>query len=87
MDHSFFNMNLPVIQAASTNESLCAPSVCAACGESFTCGATLNGCWCAEIKLSDETRAELRRNYQGCLCRTCLEKQGKGTMEGMRAEG
>ena len=67
-------MNLPVI-AAATDESVCEPSVCAACGESFTCGATLAGCWCAEIQLSDEVRAELRKNYQSCLCRACLEKQ------------
>jgi hypothetical protein len=49
------------------------PSVCEACGEQFGCGATLAGCWCSELKLSDETRAELRERYQSCLCRTCLE--------------
>ena len=46
---------------------------CEACGEMFTCGATLAGCWCAEIKLSEATRAELRSRYQSCLCRSCLE--------------
>jgi hypothetical protein len=51
-----------------------APSVCEACGGSFTCGAKLSGCWCSEIKLSDETRAELRSRYSGCLCRECLER-------------
>jgi len=49
------------------------PSTCEACGEMFTCGATLAGCWCAEIKLSEATRAELRSRYQSCLCRSCLE--------------
>jgi len=49
------------------------PSTCEACGESFVCGATLAGCWCTEIKLSDEARAELRRRYTRCLCRSCLE--------------
>jgi len=52
------------------------PSRCEACGGVFTCGATLTGCWCLEIKLSDETRAELRSRYSGCLCRRCLEKNG-----------
>jgi hypothetical protein len=48
-------------------------SVCEACGAPFTCGAKLSGCWCAEIQLSDETRAELRTRHSGCLCRECLE--------------
>jgi hypothetical protein len=50
------------------------PSTCEACGQSFTCGATLNGCWCAEVKVSEAARAELRTRYQRCLCRTCLER-------------
>ena len=50
------------------------PSICEACGESFTCGVTLAGCWCAEIKLSESVRAELRTRYQRCLCRACLER-------------
>ena len=50
------------------------PSTCEACGGPFTCGAKLSGCWCSEIKLSDETRAELRSLYRSCLCRQCLEK-------------
>jgi hypothetical protein len=49
-------------------------STCEACGAAFTCGATLAGCWCTEVKLSDETRAGLRTKYERCLCRECLEK-------------
>ncbi|MDQ3820676.1 MAG: cysteine-rich CWC family protein [Acidobacteriota bacterium] len=49
------------------------PSTCEACGASFVCGAGLAGCWCSEIKLSAETRAELQRRYERCLCRSCLE--------------
>ncbi len=55
------------------------PSNCEACGNEFTCGATLAGCWCSEIKLSDETRAELRSRYRACLCRECLEKAGSNS--------
>ena len=51
-----------------------APETCAACGEKFVCGATLAGCWCREIKLSEETRTELKERYKGCLCKNCLEK-------------
>lgn len=43
------------------------------CGNTFGCGATLGGCWCAEINLSDAARVELRARYQGCLCPICLE--------------
>ena len=50
------------------------PETCAACGEKFVCGATLAGCWCSEVKLSEETRAKLKERYKGCLCRACLEK-------------
>lgn len=54
------------------------PSTCEACGEVFTCGATLLVCWCAEINLSEATRAHLRSRYQNCLCRACLENFAKG---------
>ena len=49
--------------------------VCEACGETFACEISLGkGCWCGEIKLSDETRQELRNKYKKCLCRASLEK-------------
>jgi hypothetical protein len=48
---------------------------CEACGKDFVCGASLKGCWCSEIKLDDEARAELRSSYKDCLCRECLEGQ------------
>jgi len=48
---------------------------CEACGETFACEIPLGkGCWCGEIKLSDETRKELRAKYRNCLCRACLGK-------------
>ena len=50
------------------------PTVCESCGTDFGCGAQLAGCWCSELKLSDETRAELRARFDGCLCRDCLER-------------
>ena len=50
------------------------PSPCEACGEPFVCGASLTGCWCMEIKVSEATRAELRGQYRRCLCRACLER-------------
>jgi hypothetical protein len=55
---------------------------CEACGNDFTCGASLKGCWCAEIKLNDQDRATLKSCYSDCLCRNvwrnkpALDKQG-----------
>ena len=52
------------------------PQTCEACGEPFTCEIALGrGCWCADIKLTEQTRNELRTRYKGCLCRSCLEKE------------
>jgi len=48
--------------------------VCESCGNSFTCGASLSGCWCGEIKLTGEARTALRERYRDCLCRECLER-------------
>lgn len=61
---------------------------CEACGESFACEISLGkGCWCGEVKLSDETRQELRANYRNCLCRACLEKaEGKSLKSEAQSE-
>jgi hypothetical protein len=53
--------------------------ICEACGAKFACGASLRGCWCAEIQLSDAARAELKRKYSRCLCRACLKKVEEGS--------
>ncbi len=50
------------------------PLTCEACGNSFTCGAALAGCWCSEVKLSERLRSTLRARYQSCLCPLCLER-------------
>lgn len=50
------------------------PSVCESCGEEFTCGATLKGCWCMNVELTDETREKLKSEFKNCLCKKCLEK-------------
>ena len=47
---------------------------CEACGSEFTCGASLSGCWCSEVEVSDATRITLKSLYRDCLCRNCLEK-------------
>jgi hypothetical protein len=51
------------------------PSRCEACGNEFTCGATITGCWCMKVTVSKETRTRLRGRYKNCLCRACLERE------------
>jgi len=50
---------------------------CESCGTAFTCGVSLKGCWCSDIQVSNEARTAMRTQYKDCLCRGCLEKQGK----------
>lgn len=50
------------------------PSTCESCGNEFVCGATLKGCWCMNLQLTDEAREELKSKYNDCLCQNCLEK-------------
>jgi hypothetical protein len=53
---------------------------CEGCGESFVCEISLGkDCWCGEVKLSEDTRQDLRAKYRKCLCRACLEKAGYDT--------
>jgi hypothetical protein len=63
------------------------PAVCEACGESFACGAGMNGCWCVDIKLNDAVRAELRTQYERCLCRACLEQLASASSDVMSEPG
>jgi hypothetical protein len=53
---------------------------CESCGKEFSCGASLTGCWCGEISLSDAHRAALKERFRDCLCRECLEKIGAETV-------
>ncbi len=50
------------------------PSTCESCGNEFTCGATLKGCWCFNVEISEESRKELKSKFKNCLCQNCLEK-------------
>jgi hypothetical protein len=51
-----------------------APRECEACGNPFICGASLRGCWCLQIRLSEEARRQLRERFKRCLCSECLMK-------------
>ena len=49
------------------------PKVCGSCGESFGCGAKLDGCWCAELKLPEAAATKLNVEFTDCLCSKCLK--------------
>jgi hypothetical protein len=74
-------MNLRILGEDVSPRSSCEPSICESCGEPFACGAQLSGCWCAEVKVSEAVRAELRARFQRCLCRACLERFAEGNGE------
>ena len=68
------------------SQGLTRQRVCEACGNEFSCGASLRGCWCGEIELSDETRAEMRSKYQDCLCRDCLSSMSDSHHQDAKTE-
>lgn len=46
--------------------------ICESCGEEFSCGAKLGECWCFAVEMKAETLAELKENFNACLCENCL---------------
>lgn len=52
---------------------------CESCGKSFECGANVGKCWCFEVELDADKLAELRENFEKCLCRECLEEKNSAT--------
>jgi hypothetical protein len=45
---------------------------CAACGESFSCGAPVAGCWCEDLQVAAGVLVALQARYADCLCWRCL---------------
>jgi hypothetical protein len=50
---------------------------CEGCGNEFQCEIGLKGCWCTEIKLTDEQRADMKEKFSDCLCKDCLTSYPK----------
>ncbi|MFN0277083.1 MAG: cysteine-rich CWC family protein [Pyrinomonadaceae bacterium] len=53
-------------------EQIYEPKTCESCGETFGCGAKLDGCWCAELTISPEAADEIKAKFDDCLCPKCL---------------
>jgi hypothetical protein len=48
------------------------PTVCPRCTNTFECGIDSGACWCADVSISNATRAAFAQYYEGCLCPDCL---------------
>ena len=68
------------------NPALREQQQCESCKKDFHCGASLTGCWCQRITISQETRNDLRRQYKECLCEECLMFFEKGRRANVKAE-
>ncbi|HVG33863.1 MAG TPA: cysteine-rich CWC family protein [Pyrinomonadaceae bacterium] len=66
-------MSIDKVMSPASTPCLEEHSTCEACGNPFDCGATLAGCWCTQVKLSEQLLTALRARYKACLCRSCLE--------------
>jgi len=52
-----------------------APDRCPRCGGAFACGAARSApCACTTVTLSAALQAQLRSQFQGCLCLACLHQ-------------
>jgi len=47
---------------------------CSKCGTPFGCKAEGPGCWCESLQVAPETLAQLRGQYDNCLCPSCLQQ-------------
>ena len=47
--------------------------VCPRCKQKFDCSKS-NKCWCFEIGLETEQLEKLGNEYDGCLCKNCIEE-------------
>jgi hypothetical protein len=56
------------------DEKIPEAKVCESCSNKFGCGANLDGCWCAELTISDDAAAELKEKFDDCLCPDCLAR-------------
>lgn len=48
------------------------PKLCESCGETFGCGANLDGCWCVDVAIPPVAADDLKSKFNDCLCPQCL---------------
>jgi hypothetical protein len=56
---------------------------CESCGKSFECGAKSGNCRCFSIAIEPQILAQLKEQFQNCLCQKCLpnSRQPKNTFQ------
>ena len=70
-------MNPSEREPHSARPATVTPKTCGACGESFSCCADADLCWCKEVELDERRLLELREAYADCLCPRCLDTVGR----------
>ncbi len=55
---------------------------CPRCGAAFGCAIATGACWCAELTLTPDRRAQLAADFAGCLCPACLRELEPPTAAG-----
>lgn len=51
---------------------------CSRCGKTFTCNhENIEQCWCMNEKIEPDAMNFIADNYEGCLCRECIEELNK----------
>jgi hypothetical protein len=56
------------------NEILSEKLKCESCGDPFECGAKSGSCWCFSVAIEPQSLAQLKEQFQNCLCFNCLQK-------------
>lgn len=47
---------------------------CSKCNNLFVCDCETRGCWCEDLFIDLETLNELKKQFDNCLCPTCLKE-------------
>lgn len=50
---------------------------CSKCNKTFECCADGSGCWCENYIIKTDTLAELKHEFDDCLCSECLSGYGQ----------
>jgi hypothetical protein len=64
-------------QTSATNAAK--QKICEKCGAKFDCYSASGPCWCEDVKLNSEALANLRSQYNDCLCPNCLAATAEKT--------
>ena len=51
-----------------------ADKICSKCNVLFKCESDTFGCWCENLFIELNTLNEIKKQYENCLCPTCLKK-------------